>query len=157
MREIYLCIICSLLLASFQGCKTDSDCGACFTPPSFFTFEIVDINTGENLFTNGTFDPNQLVITATLDGKSENVTYNFIEENGLNQLEITSVGWESGISTTSVSVGDTYLFNLTVDAERVSEDCCNFTRYNEININDAMYTLDPVTSAFYIVSVDLGE
>lgn len=55
-----------VFLFSFIGCI--NDCGECFSPPQDFLFDLVDQASGENLFANGTFDPEAIKVTNTLNG-----------------------------------------------------------------------------------------
>ena len=77
-------ILTLIILIIIQSCKKKDDCEdlACFTPPSPFEFELVDKLTGENLFTNGTFNSNDIKVI-NFDDKS-NVGFTFIDENDYN-------------------------------------------------------------------------
>lgn len=74
-----------LLLISFlffQSCNS-GDCNQnCTSPPLTFGFELLDKTTGENLFTNGTYEQSQIEI-ANLSG-TENIPFTFIDENNQN-------------------------------------------------------------------------
>lgn len=139
-----------LFIGVFQACGTSEDCEdyACFTPPSSFMFELVD-QSGENLFTNGTFEPDQIEIT-TLEN-NENIDFSFIDENNANVIQIRSIGWETETVEFSVSIGPEEIFQFYVDAERVSEDCCSFTRYNEIRIDNAEYEINEENGVYKIL------
>jgi len=117
------------------GCK-DDDCGACFTPPMPFAFEIVDKQTGENLFTNGKYNSNQIKM---LDSEDRQIAYTFINENNVNLIQVNSIGWKTEIINYTLSIGTEDLFTLHVNAERLSENCCSYTRYNEVLIEYSDY------------------
>lgn len=68
------------------------DCA--LTPPQSFTFEIIDKTSGENLFTNGTYEPATISIIDVLDNNNP-VEFTFISENDINLIEIGSIGWET--------------------------------------------------------------
>lgn len=139
------------ILAVFaaQGCT--KKCGECFTPPDYFVFELVDKSTGENLFTNETFDPEQIEVINEVDGVP--FEFNFIDENELNLIEIYSVGWTTETVNLQVSISGESIFNLYVEAESVSEDCCSFTRFHEIRIENCEYENDS-NSRNYKILVD---
>lgn len=128
-----------------QGC---CNCDECFSPPEPFVFEIVDKSTGENLFTNGTYDPDQLQVVKASDNM--HVEFSFNRENNVNLLQINSIGWETEAADLLIKVGNEIIFELIVDAERVSEDCCTFTRYHEIKIEQAEYNVEPTSGIYKI-------
>ena len=73
-----------IILIFIQSFKKKGDCEGllCFTPPEPFSFELVDKLTGENLFTNGTFNSNDIKVI-NLDDQS-NVSFTFIDEKDYN-------------------------------------------------------------------------
>lgn len=147
-----LILIAVMILLSAQACD-DKDCEdlLCFTPPMPFAFELVDKDSGENLFTNGSYDPDDIEVLNVSDNSRREFV--FISENELNIIQIGSIGWENEIAEVVLKVGDETILNLYVDSERVSEDCCNFTKYNEIRIDNADYELDP-QSGVYTIRID---
>ncbi|MDN3641457.1 hypothetical protein QWY87_02000 [Lutimonas halocynthiae] len=149
MRKKLLLIAVMILLSS-QACD-DKDCEdvLCFTPPMPFAFELVDKDTGENLFTNGSYDSNDIEVLNVSDNSRREFV--FISENDLNIIQIGSIGWDSEIAEVVLKVGDETILNLYVDSERISEDCCNFTKYNEIRIDNAEYELDQQRGIYTIL------
>jgi len=147
-----LILIAAMILLCTQAC-TDRDCEdlLCFTPPIPFAFELVDKNSGENLFTNGTFDSDDIEVVNVSDNSRREFV--FISEDALNIIQIGSLGWENEIAEVVLKVGDQTILNVYVDSERVSENCCNFTKYNEIRIDNADYELDQ-QSGIYTVLID---
>jgi len=147
-----LVLIAVMILLSSQACD-DKDCEdvLCFTPPMPFAFELVDKDTGENLFTNGSYDSDDIEVLNVSDNSRREFV--FISENELNIIQIGSIGWDNEIAEVVLKVGDETILNLYVDSERVSEDCCNFTKYNEIRIDNAEYELDQ-QSGIYTIFID---
>ena len=145
-------LIAVMILLSAQACA-DKDCEdvLCFTPPMPFAFELVDKDSGENLFTNGSYDSDDIEVLNVSDNSRREFV--FISENELNIIQIGSIGWENEIAEVVLTVGDETILNLYVESERVSEDCCNFTKYNEIRIDNADYELDP-QSGIYTIRID---
>jgi hypothetical protein len=147
MKKINLIIILFILI--FQSCNND-DCGECFTPPESFIFEIVDKTSGENLFTNGTYESGDLSIINTLnDNKS--VEFTFISEDNINLIQIGSIGWQTEIVNLNISISDNHIFDFYVDAVRKTRECCNYTEYNEITITDSEFELDSQTGLYKIL------
>ncbi len=146
MKKLNLVLI--LLAVIFQSCNND-DCGDCFTPPENFKFELVDKASGENLFTNGTFEPNQIEITNILNNSSTEFT--FISENNLNLIQINGIGFQTEIVDLKIDIANTHIFNFYVDAERKKGDCCSFTEYKEIRISDSEFELNTQTGVYKIL------
>ncbi|MCB9034747.1 MAG: hypothetical protein H6553_12975 [Chitinophagales bacterium] len=131
--------------------KHKCDDYSCFTPPNFFNFDIVDKTTGENLFTNGTYNESDVEITNLLDSTIYEY-YNF-NEYATNWLIFNGIGWQSEIVSLSVSIDGNHIFNFYVDAERKEENCCSFTEYHEINIDSTEYELN-TNSGLYKIFVE---
>ncbi|MDP5105050.1 MAG: hypothetical protein NWQ31_02635 [Polaribacter sp.] len=129
-----------LLIILLQNCSLNDCNQACFTPPNSFQFEFIDATTKENLFTNKTFDEGDIKVINLAD--NTNIEFTFIDENDFNILGIGSIGWKTEIVECSIKVADKEILTLYVNAKRVSENCCSFTRFEEIRIENASYTLD---------------
>ena len=142
-------LVALIALLFIQACD-NNDCEdlLCFTPPIGFAFELVDKDSGENLFTNGTYNPDNIEVLNVLDNSKRE--FSFISENEVNIIRIGSIGWETEIADVVLKVGDTIILNLYVDSERVSENCCNFSKYNEIRIDNAEYELDQQSGIYTI-------
>lgn len=147
MKKINLIVILCTII--FQSCN-DNDCGECFTPPQSFIFEIVDKTSGENLFTIGTFEPENIEITDNLNN-DEAIEFSFISENDINLIQISSIGWETEIVDLKISISNNHIFNLYVDAKRKTADCCSYTEYNEIKITNSEFELNNQTGIYKIL------
>lgn len=93
----------------FQSYNTDG-CGDCSTPPESFSFEIVDDISGENFFTNGTYNPAQIRIVNTLNNAQ--LEFSFIGENNINLIQISSIGWQTEIENKRIDISDEPISNL---------------------------------------------
>ena len=144
-------IVFTLIILIFtQSCK-DNDCQdkLCFTPPSSFNFELVDKLTGENLFTNGTFDSKDISVI-NLDDQSH-VGFTFLDENNYNIIRINTIGWETEVINYSIQISSESIFKLYVNAERLNENCCSYTEYKEIRIEDVDFELNQDIGIYKIV------
>ena len=146
MKKFNLILI--LLLIIFQSCIND-ECGDCFTPPNNFRFELVDKTSGENLFTNGTFEPNQIEITNVLNNSS--TEFEFISENNINLIQISGIGFQTEIVNLKIDIGTTRIFNFYVNAERKKGDCCSFTAYKEIIISGSEFEFNNEIGVYKIL------
>ena len=146
-------ILAIIILILTQSCEKENDCEgyACFTPPSPFRFELVDKFTGENLFANGTYNSNDIKVI-NLDDQSK-VEFTFIAENDYNIIQINTIGWKTETVNYSIQISTENIFNLYVSAERLNENCCSFTRYKEIKIENSEFELDQ-TNGTYKILVD---
>ena len=84
MKRINLLLFTLIII--LQSCNNDDNCDQdCFTPPNTFLFEVVDKTSGENLFTNKTYNPEDIIITDSLND-NQSVAYTFISEDNLNLI-----------------------------------------------------------------------
>jgi hypothetical protein len=147
MKKINLFLV--LLVFIIHSCKDDKCNELCFTPPQNFQFEIVNKTSGENLFTNGTYEAGNLTITDNLNN-NESLEFTFFSENNINLIQIGSIGWETEVVNLKVSISDNHIFDLYVDAERKTGDCCSYTEYNEITIGESEFELDTQSGIYKI-------
>jgi hypothetical protein len=150
MKNTLICIV-FIFTNTIWSCNKKDQCEGvdCFTPPSPLMFELVNKLTGENLFTTGLLNPDDIKVI-NLDDQS-NVEFQFIDENDFNVIQIYSIGWETQIVNYSIETSSESLFTLFVDAERLSENCCAFTRYNEIAIGGSEFELNEQSGIYKIM------
>lgn len=136
------------LLLLLAACSRD--CEECFTPPSPFVFEIVDAQTGENLFTTGAYTPEQIKIVS--EGGAANAGYSFLTENSKNLLQINGIGWKTETVSLWITASTDTLFSLRVSARRETVECCSFTQFTDVQIRWSDFAYNPETG-IYLVSV----
>jgi len=118
------------------------------TPPSPFYFEIRDAETDVNIFTAGLADPQNLrLINASTN---EDIEFDFLDENDYNVIMIGSIGWKTENIAADLFLADVKVFTLNVDATRQSNDCCSWTDYNDIEIEDADFTQDNNSNSYVV-------
>ncbi len=144
MKSIKLLLL--LIIPIIQSCNEDEDGMNCFTPPADFTINIVDSASDKNIFLDGMFEANDLRITDDLNNNRP-MEYTFRSDN---KIHISSIGWSTEIVDLKFEVEDTYLFNLYVDAERVSDEDCTYTTYNEIDFRNTTFEFDGQTDVYTI-------
>ncbi|MAJ50835.1 MAG: hypothetical protein CMB82_04370 [Flammeovirgaceae bacterium] len=138
-----------IFLVSIQSCKDECSDILCFTPPPPFEFELVDKLSGENLFTNKTFDPNDIKII-NIENQSE-VKFLFIKENQYNIIQLSNIGWENEIVHYIIKISSESIFELYVDAQRLNGDCCSYTEYKEIRIENVAFELQEINGVYRIL------
>ena len=149
MKKFPIALLLALVLFTLS-CK-DDDCGdiLCFTEPPPCEFELVDKTTGENLFTNGTFNPQDIKVINLADQRA--VEFDFIFQNDNNVIRIYTIGWQTETVNYTIQMSSEPLFELFVDAERLNTDCCSYTEYNEIRIENTEFKQDPSTGIYKIL------
>lgn len=134
---------CTLIACS------DEECGACFTPPNYFLFELIDATTGENLLSNGSINSSDIDVVNAAD--LSKIEFSILEQETINFIQIASIGWQTEKVTALIKDGDDNLFSLYVDAERKSENCCSFTEYHEIEIEPLEWIYNVSTGVYQIL------
>lgn len=148
--KIFKILLTLVIVLVFVGCSNqlESNQKLCFTPPSNFRFEIVDKTSGENLFTNGTYQSNQITII-DLSNNSK-VPFTFIAENGQNSISIHTIGWKTEKINYTINIQEKTLFTLYVDATRIS-DGCSYTEFNEVSIKNTDFEFNQNTGIYKIL------
>lgn len=136
------------LFFAILGCSSDHV--DCTTPPEHFVFQFIDKDSGENLFSNGTFDAKQQIIVISLKDARIIQLSTVNTENGYT-LSIGDIGWiNEKVSYEIAFYQGKTIFSLNVDAERVSGKC-NYTKYNSVQIINADFELDKKTGIYKIL------
>ncbi|MCF6166963.1 hypothetical protein [Lutibacter sp.] len=117
-----ICLI--LLLLTLFSCK-NNDCSdyACFTPPPSFIFELVDKSTGENLFSNGTLNPDEMRV---FNEENKQFNVSFISENNINLIDISEIGWNLGSHSYKLVVSNNLEIKIILEIEEKNENCCTY-------------------------------
>jgi|SRR5690606_8861348 hypothetical protein len=145
-KLVLLCIV-AIVLNSCNVDKCDVDCNS---GPLSLYFELLDKTTGENLFTNGTFDPADIEVL-DLDNNNSSVQYTFESENDRNTINLGPFGWGTNIANYLLKVGEGDIFTLNVDAEQKTEDCCSYIRVNKLEITGATYEQNQETGIYEVL------
>ncbi len=140
----------SLLFIFFVTLGCASDNADCTTPPEPLIFQFIDKDSGENLFSNGTYDSKQELIVINLKTAKEIQLSTLTSENRYS-VSINSIGWNTeNISYAIVFFNKNYInFTLNVDAQRISGKC-SYTKYNSVEIKNAEYEYDKNTGIYKI-------
>ncbi len=146
MIKIYRSLLLFIIIFNYS---CEQPCGECFTPPELFIFEIADKTSGENLFTKGIYKASEIEVIDLSD--SSRVDYSFIDEDDINLIQIHTIGWKTETVNYSINISNKNIFNLYVDAERISEDCCSYTEFHEIKIENTEYEFNQETGIYKIL------
>jgi len=145
MKKLLVLIILSTTLLH---CSND-DCGDPNITYQTFTFEIVDKISGENLFTNGTYLPEQIQITNTISNFETEFT--FLSENNVNLIQVNSASWETDIVNLTFTIADNLIFELYSDGDTIVEACYSYTVFNDIFINESEFDYNAEIAIYTIL------
>lgn len=141
-----------LLFAAFllNSCSVDKCDVDCNSGPLSLSFELLDKNTGENLFTNGTFDKGDIKVL-DLDKNNSTVSFTFYDEDDINIINLGPFGWGTNIANYLLKVGEKDIFTLHIDAEEKTENCCSFVQVNKLEIENTEYSQNTETGIYEIL------
>lgn len=139
---------CIIFLTSLTSCKENCENQSCFTAPSNLVLNLVAASTGENLFTSETFSKSEISVTNTQNGTP--IIFDFTSNTATTLLEIGDIGWQTETVQAAINVGKEKTINIRVAAERITEDCCQFTQYNGVVVENAVVQLDSDTGVYTV-------
>lgn len=147
--KILVYLFCATL---FVSCGVNHCDYYCDTGPLSLSFVLLDSESGENLFTNGTYHLDELQI---LDIENDNATvpYIFISEDDTNQLILGPFG--DGINTAhyAIAINTEILFSISLKTEEISDTCCTSIALDEFNIHGADFNQNATSGIFEILIV----
>ena len=127
----HLIFILSLILLQACSCRDIE----CTSPHPEFNFDLVDAQTGNNIFTSGQYTTDALKVK---NQNNQNVDFILSEDpQRQNIIILQGLGWQTEKTTVSFYLNNTKVFDFYVDAERTFEDCCEFTRIHEQKVLNA--------------------
>lgn len=145
-------IICLLIFL----CSCDNnDCDGilCNTPPDQTVLKLIDSETGDNLFTNQSLSSEDIRIK---NGNNQSVNFTFITENDVNLIDLSEIGWNTGLHTYRILIGDDLEIDLKLHNEERHENCCTFFETLEFDITSHEYDISN-TSGFYVVKINTNN
>ena len=122
-------LILPILLLFFlhYACCRNIDC---FTPPPEFYFEIVSKQSGENLFTNGALNPDNIAVK---DEDNNPVEHYYIDFNDIIQLQ--EIGWNMELKYYQIIIDTNLIIEFILDMDEKHNNCCT---YFEIAVFDVL-------------------
>lgn len=148
--KIKVLILLFIAALGLNSCSVDNCDLDCNSGPLGLDFELLDKTSGENLFTNGTFDRENIQVL-DLDDNNSNVQFTFNSENDRNIINLGPFGWGTNIANYVLKVGERTILTLHLDAEQKTEDCCSFVQVNRLEINNADYSQNPETGIYEVL------
>lgn len=131
----------------FSSCDLNNDCGECFTPPRVFNFEFIDKETSENLFTNSTFNVDNLSV---IDEKNKEIDFELLIFEGRHILSLSSIGWELKPKIYTIKLSDEISVIVSLDMDKKEGNCCTYFEVNEFDIQSFEYTELPSTEIIQV-------
>ena len=150
MKRIATYAVFYMFFLIVNGCSGSDDCGdlACFTPPANFVFDLVDKETGINIFLSESYSPEQVTVWNKTEDRKE--AFGFIIEDQLYWISIQGIGWKTEKVEYEIRLDQEVIAELYVDVERVTANCCTFSNYNEIRLDTEEYKYLEGTDVFRI-------
>lgn len=139
----------SAILVLFFATGCDSPQIICETGPLIYTFEFVDIDSGTNLFDNGTFTP-QTPVTVTDLNQNKIIQTTYMKSNNSDRALLV-LAFETGTFKYAVNIGDKPAFELSVVTERMKGSQCNGIVKKSIEIKNAEYEEEKTTGIYKIL------
>jgi hypothetical protein len=148
MKKINIGVLTFLVaLLAIHSCN--EDCNECFTPPQPLLFEVVSEDSRDNLISNGTYTSKDIEI---VNQSNDQLVEFSISQNGDSDiLNINTIGWQTETINYLITANDESLFTLQLNAQRISEDCCSYTKYSDIEISGSDYEINPETGIYSIL------
>ncbi|MDF0717869.1 hypothetical protein PY092_17020 [Muricauda sp. 334s03] len=128
------------------ACK--EDCNECFTPPQPLLFELIGLETGANLISNGTYSSNDIKVVDQSNNQA--LEFSIVQDGDIDLININSIGWESEAVNYQIIASDNLIFSLQVNAERITEGCCSYTKFTTIEISHSNYEIDYETGIYRV-------
>jgi len=126
-------------LGFLQSCGTDDDedCSAtiCDAGSADLNFQIIDSNTGENIFDNIASSEGITVVETSNDLEAD---FQVIEKNEQKTLVI----YTFNDAEFSVMYADEEIFTVSVEGEAITEGCCPTLTITDLSIEGAEYMYD---------------
>ena len=148
--KIKVLVLLFIATFTFNSCSVNNCDYDCNSGPLSLNFELLDKITGENLFTNDTFDPSDIKVL-DLNNDNSNVQFTFNSEDDINTINLGPFGWGTNIVNYILKVGERDIFILVLDTEQNTEDCCSFVQVNKLEIKNAEYSQNPETGIYEIL------
>ena len=148
--KIKVLVLFFIAAFAFNSCSVDNCEVDCNSGPLGLSFELLDKATGENLFTNGTFDSADIQVL-DLNNNNSNVQFTYYPEDDSNLINLGPFGWGTNIVNYALKVGERDIFILYLDTEKNTEDCCSFVQVNKLEIINANYSQNPETGIYEIL------
>ncbi|MWB92861.1 hypothetical protein GON26_00630 [Flavobacterium sp. GA093] len=144
MKTLYIFIFAFLLI----GCNNQYNPLDNLLSPETVAFQVLNKDNGQNLFTNGTYNPGEITIT-NLESNSP-VNFSFITDNSLNLIVIENIGRESESINYAVKIAGKNLFDFTGDAILVKNEFSE-PEYSNLKVENAANLLDKTTGVYKIL------
>lgn len=147
-KLIYLLISIFIISSCDDKCKEV----ACFTPPQQVILNLVDSETGADLFTNETLNKDEITCK---DENNQHVECNFEYDtvNEIGYIDLSKIGWNTGEHEYILSIGSELEIEITMHTEEKHKDCCTF--FETINFDITSHEFEQSnTTSFVTIKIE---
>ena len=138
MKNYFFACFFLLWLAGCDNESSECEDIACTSPAPSYAFDLVDKETSENLFTNGTLSHEDVRV---VNENGVDVDFKFYSEGGMDII-IASLGWDTSVTDYTIFVGSELEIDVHLALERTTENCCTFFKETEFSISGYEYERD---------------
>lgn len=133
----------------FSGCDKLNKCANidCFTPPPYFIFNIVEAETGENVFATGLYSIEDVEVN---DDNYKWVKHQYNIYPDSNYIALPEIGWTMGEAKYHILLDNNTDIELLLNMEERNENCCTFFRIIEFDVLNYPFSISDTTEVIRI-------
>lgn len=141
------------MITTILSCSK-GECGDPNIGPKVFNFQITDKVNGEDLFSNGTYTPQQIEVINILDDSP--VEYIFDDSvTNFSRIYIDLNEWATERVNIKLTISGDDIFTFSANTNVIRNDCFNYTDYKDISITGSDFVEDGNNqNGFYIILVE---
>ncbi len=137
----YISQLLILLLLSgllFTSCL--KPCGECFTPPTVYSFSIMDSANGTDLLFDSTFEQKNVKI---FDQNNSFIISNFYTLDNLSKIVVNSEAfWRTGYNNFQIRINDSIIIPFSLEQTEMSDRCCTWYEMGIFKVDSFEYMLN---------------
>lgn len=143
-------LILLFTLSLLFSCNVNTCDYYCDSGPLSLNFALLDKESGENLFTNGTYQIDEVVVL-DLDNENAFISYLFITEDDLNQLVLGPFGFDIQEVNYAITINSETVFSISLKTDEISDTCCSTIILEEFDLRGAEYNQNETTGVYEVL------
>lgn len=148
MPQKFKILLSAVLL--FFSCNVNDCDYYCDSGPLSLSFDLLDKESGENLFSNGVYQIDDVTV---MDLNNENtlIAFGFSIENNLNQLVLGPFGFETKKANYAIAINSQTIFSFSLKTEEIKSTCCSTIALEEFNLLGADFKQNENTGTYEVL------